>query len=90
MPTKDISQKFTADKHDVRNDFLSIEAGTSLYKIYAVESKHKNFNYFDYSVDKMKEFLKDSVEIGEIVTTSPFIASEFGDTKIFFKHQTAD
>jgi len=90
VPSEEISNKFSSDSHDVRDDFLSIGSGTTLYKIYAVDSKHKGFNYYDYSIDKMKEFLKDSSEIGEIVTTSPFIASEFGDTKIFFKHQTAD
>lgn len=90
VPTEAISNKFSEKKHEIREDFLTIDSGTTLYKIYAVDSKHNDFDYYDYSVEKMKEFLKDSSEIGEVVMTSPFIASEFGDTKIFFKHQTAD
>ncbi len=90
VPTDAISKKYSDKKHDVREDFLTIDSGTVLYKIYSVDSVHKDFNYHDYSIGKMEEFLKDSTEIGEVVMTSPFIASEFGDTKIFFKHQTAD
>ncbi|MFT6068438.1 MAG: hypothetical protein ACJAT2_000205 [Bacteriovoracaceae bacterium] len=90
VPTEAISKKFSDKKHDVREDFLTIDSGTVLYKIYSVDSIHKDFNYHDYSIGKMEEFLKDSTMIGEVVMTSPFVASEFGDTKIFFKHQTAD
>lgn len=90
VPTDTISKKFSDKKHDVREDFLSIDSGTVLYKIYSVDSMHKDFNYHDYSIGKMEEFLKDSTEIGEVIMTSPFVASEFGDTKIFFKHQTVD
>lgn len=90
VPTEELKTRFSSDKHEVRMDFGKIQPGTTLYKVYAVSPKHKDFNYYDYTLEKKKEFLEDSIEIAKIVMTSGFISSEFGDTKIFFKHQTVD
>lgn len=79
---------FSSSKHDVRTDFAKIPVGTTIYKIYAVNDKHRGFQYSNYNIIKhMNDFLKDSTLIGEVVTTSPFIASEFGDTGILFRHE---
>lgn len=85
VPTGDL--KFSSEEHDVRDDFLSIPEGTLLYKIYLLSDKHKDFDYADYTDEKAAEFLKDSQYVGDIVTTSEFLASEFGDDGLFFRHQ---
>ena len=87
VPNEKLKNQTSQDKHEIRNDFLDIEIGTSIYNVHAVSNKHKNFNYYDYSLEKREEFLKDSTLIGKLITTSKFIASEFGDTRIFFRHQ---
>ena len=85
VPNPDL--KFSTSPHDVRKDFLSIPAGTLLYTIYALNDKYRNFNYDKYTDDDIVKFVADSTPIAEINTTSEFIASEFGDVGIFFKHE---
>lgn len=78
--------KFSSDKHDVRTDFQQIPQGTVVYKLYAVADS--NFDYAkDYTQDKMAGFLNNSVHIANIVLTSPFVSSEFGDSGLFFRHE---
>lgn len=79
--------KMKSSEHDVRKDFHTIKEGTVLYSIHAVDDKHKDFNYFDYDKEHIGKFLKDSTKIADIVTTSKFVSSEFGDTGIFFRHE---
>lgn len=81
------SLQFLSLEHDVRNDFLKIPAGTMIYKIFAVSDKYVDFNYSNYSDEMATTFLKDSEYVADIVSTSEFIASEFGDDGIFFRHQ---
>jgi hypothetical protein len=78
---------FSSAEHDVRQDFLSIAAGTSLYKVFAVSDDKKKFDYQEYQKSDISKFLDDSIQIGEVITTSEFVASEFGDTGIFFRHE---
>jgi hypothetical protein len=79
--------KFQSEEHDVREDFITIPEGTVVYQIYALSEKHKDFDYGEYSDEKAREFLKDSTHIGDIVSTSEFVSSQFGDDGIFFRHQ---
>lgn len=79
--------KFSSDEHDVREDFFKIPEATTVYKVYALSDKYRNFDYTEYDDEKAKEFLKHSEHIGDIVTTSEFIASQFGDDGIFFRHE---
>lgn len=80
--------KFSSDEHDVRSDFAKIPAGTTLYQIFAVSDDHKDFNYLEkYKPENINEFRKDSVHVADIVSTSEFLSSEFGDDGIFFRHQ---
>lgn len=85
VPSKGISSD--SEEHEVREDFAKIPEGTVIYKIYAVSERYKDFDYADYSKEKVQEFLKDSEHIGDIVTTSQFVSSQFGDDGIFFRHQ---
>jgi hypothetical protein len=75
-------------EHDVRKDFLAIPVGTAIYQIHALSSKHEGFDYTQYKDEGVEKFIKDSEHIADIVTTSEFLASEFGDQGIFFRHQT--
>lgn len=79
--------KFPSEAHDVRKDFAAIPSGTLVYQIHAVPEKYKSFNYADYKPETVQQFLKESEHIADIVTTSEFVASSFGDDGIFFRHQ---
>lgn len=85
VPTGELS--FSSSEHDVREDFHSIPAGTTLYKVYAAPEKYDSFDYYDYEPEDIKKFVSESIPVANIVTTSPFISSEFGDTGIFFRHE---
>ncbi len=78
---------FSSESHDVRNDFETIPEGTLIYKIYALNEKYNRFNYANYKPENVPQFLKNSEHIGNLITASPFISSEFGDDGIFFRHQ---
>lgn len=79
---------FSADEHDVREDFAKIPVNTVVYKIFAVSDKHKGFKYAaDYKEETVAQMQNDSVHIADIVTTSEFVASAFGDDGIFFRHE---
>ena len=81
------SLKFISSEHDVREDFLSIPEGTIIYQVHVVSDKYKNFQYGEYTPANVSEFLKESEYVADIVTTSEFAASEFGDEGMFFRHQ---
>ncbi|MEK7355094.1 MAG: hypothetical protein AAB250_01495 [Bdellovibrionota bacterium] len=75
------------DAHDVRLDYLEIPADTVIYRVLAVPASKKNFNYANYTDASVKEFLNESQHVADIVTTSEFVASAFGDDALFFRHQ---
>jgi hypothetical protein len=85
VPNKDI--KSSSQKHDVRTDFHNIKSGTKVYSVYAVSKEKANFNYLEYKDSDIQKFLSKSVHVGDIVTTSGFVSSEFGDTGLFFRHE---
>lgn len=79
---------FSSEPHDFRDDLETIEAGTVLYEVKVLEDESmKNADYSDYRIEDIEGLVKKSKHIGNIVTTSEFIASEFGDTGIFFQHE---
>lgn len=84
----DESLNFAHDPHDVREDFAKIPEGTRIYKVHALVDIEENFNYSqNYNEDDIDKFVKKSVHIGDIFTTSNFVASEFGDAELFFRHE---
>ncbi len=80
--------KFDKKSHDYRKDLATIPTGTTVYKIYAAPDDRKDFNYYNYEIPDIEKFVEKSKYIGDIVTTSKFVASKFGDKRILFKHQT--
>jgi hypothetical protein len=81
------SFNFSTGEHDFRKDLKTIPEGTALYKVYAVSDEKVNFDYTNYTNADIAKFLKSSSLIGEIITDSEFVASEFGDNGIFFRHE---
>lgn len=82
-----ITDKFDSKKHDVREDFHKVPAGTKLYKVYAANPKLIKFDYSEYKASDIQKFVKDAEHIGDIVTKTRFISSAFGDEGIFFRHE---
>jgi hypothetical protein len=85
VPGRSVS--FASEQHDVRLDFAKIPTGTLIYQIYAAPEKYINFNYGNYKPEMAADFLKESEHVADLVTTSAFTASAFGDDGIFFRHQ---
>ncbi len=81
--------KFKSDPHDFREDLMSIEPGTLIYSVYAASESRKDFDYLNkYTESDIEKFVKESEHIADIVSSSPFVASSFGDEGIFFSHET--
>jgi len=85
VPNPDL--KFSSEPHDVRSDFATIPSGTLIYQVYAVIDKYNNFDYANYAPENVTTLLADSEHIADIVSTSGFKASAFGDDGIFFRHE---
>ena len=83
----DPNLKFSSDAHDVRKDFSQIPAGTVIYQIRAAAEKNKNLDYGTYTQEMSAAFIAESQHVADIVTTSEFVSSDFGDDGIFFRHQ---
>lgn len=79
--------KSASEPHDVRNDFAAIETGTKVYEIRAVPEKYLSLDYANYTDEMAEEFVRESEHIADIVTTSRFVSSSFGDDGLFFRHQ---
>jgi hypothetical protein len=79
--------KSASEPHDVRDDFAAIAPETRVYEIRAVPEKYRSLDYANYTHEMAEEFVKESEHIADIVTTSRFVSSSFGDDGIFFRHQ---
>lgn len=85
VPSTDL--KFSESEHDVREDFATISEGSVVYQVYAAPEKYMAFDYSKFKAEDIQKFIKESQHIADIVTTSEFKASEFGDNGMFFRHQ---
>jgi len=78
---------FTTKEHDFRNNLQLIKKGTILYDVHAYEPEENNFNYDDYTLEMIPNFLKKSKPIARIISDSDFISSSYGDDRILFRHE---
>lgn len=78
---------FSSEAHEIRSDFATIPEGTTVYQIRLVPDKGEDFSYANYKIEDVPLLLQESLHVADIVTTSSFVASEFGDDGIFFRHQ---
>jgi hypothetical protein len=71
---------------DFRDDLgRNIRTGTAIYDIYGLsESEEKDLNRA--GISKVDGLLKGARKIGTLKTESEFIASKYGDYRLFFKH----
>ena len=73
-------------KIDFRDDMArNIKAGTTIYEVYGLnESEEKDLNRA--GISKLDGLLKSAKRIGTLTTESEFIASKWGDYRLFFQH----
>ncbi len=82
IPNKSVLYPIIGEKgfvHDVRDDFQKIPAGTVLYEVVAV---------LDPDADPVySKKVGRTDKVGKIVTDSEFVASDYGDSQLFFRHE---
>lgn len=74
--------RFPETAHDFRKDLLTIPSDTQLFSVYAVDPQKVN----DKLLGK-PEYRQKAQLIGDLITTSEFVSSFYGDSQLFFKHQ---
>jgi len=72
--------------HDFRDDFLKLPSNSVLYDVYATSDGGANPSHSDSARARRAA----AVKIGRLVTSSPFLASSFGDGGLFFRHYRFD
>jgi hypothetical protein len=70
--------------HDFREDLATIPAGTTLFSVYAALPNPNPTPVTDAEGQTRRQ---QAQQIGEIKTTSEFVASAYGDSQLFFRHQ---
>lgn len=66
---------------DFRNDLAqNIPGDTEIYEVFALDATEET------ELRTVEELLPHAKKIGTIVTESEFIASAYGDHRLFFKH----
>lgn len=87
VPNTSLRNAISTAPHDFRDDLTTLPAGTRVYDVYGTSQAIRT-SLFPWVTERYARERRDSaVKIGELVTTSEFTLSQFGDTGIFFKHQ---
>jgi hypothetical protein len=75
--------------HDFREDMGTLPTGTSLYDVFAVPSDEAGDDNAVQMVDLIEQpaYRQQAILIGTLEMASPFVASFYGDSRLFFKHQ---
>jgi hypothetical protein len=73
---------------DFRDDLArNVAAGTTIYEVFALdEGEEDELNR--RGIAEVEELLDHARRIGSIATESEFIASRYGDYRLFFQHNT--
>lgn len=87
VPPADLKTRFSSSAHDFRNDLVQLNAGTKVYDVYATSKEIRTSIIPSINRGYATDRRNSAVKVGEMVLTSPFITSAFGDTGVFFKHQ---
>jgi hypothetical protein len=66
---------------DFRDELTSIAAGTLLFSVYAVDPSKIGDEVIDPS-----DYRQHAQHIGDVITTSEFVSSFYGDSQLFFRH----
>merc|ERR1712107_9768 len=84
QPNEDLTKFCEERSSNLKDDVAhfpcleDLEVGQTLYKVYAI--------YEPRAHDKLKE--GDVIHVGDIINTSQFVKSKFGDNKLHFTHMT--
>ena len=90
VPRAEVRSLFSTAAHDFRNDLVTLNAGTTLYDVYATSMEVKTSIIPSTNRSYAQQRRSSAVKVGELELTSPFIASAFGDSGVFFKHQRSE
>ena len=90
VPRAEVRNLFSSGAHDFRSDLVTLNAGTKLYDVYATSMTIKTSLIPSTNRTYAQQRRNSAVKIGELELTSPFIASAFGDSGVFFKHQRSE
>lgn len=90
VPTTDVKARFAATPHDFRDDLAELPAGTRMYDVYATSQEIKTSIFPSTNQTYANQRRASAVKVGTLVTTSPFVSSQFGDSGVFFKHQRVE
>ncbi|AYC33520.1 peroxidase [Pseudomonas cavernae] len=87
VPRAELRSRFVSTPHDFRQDLLTLKTGTKVYDVYATSMEIKTSIIPSLNTSYANQRRSNAKKIGEIELTSNFIASQFGDSGVFFKHQ---
>lgn len=87
VPNSTLRSRISTAAHDFRSDMVTIPAGTKVYDIYATNKEIRSSVVPSLNTFYANDRRKSAVKIGEMVLTSKFTTSAFGDQGVFFKHQ---
>jgi hypothetical protein len=73
---------FSEMPHDFRTDMAKIPIGTAIFEVFGVDPEQA-----DEKLMGQPEYRDRAQLIGHLVTTSDFVASSYGDSQLFFRHQ---
>ncbi|MEW6491093.1 MAG: hypothetical protein AB1589_00880 [Cyanobacteriota bacterium] len=75
--------------HDFRQDLATLAPETSLFSVYAVDPKQVGDDAAVRAADRIDQpgYRQKAQLIGQLETTSEFVSSFYGDSRLFFRHQ---
>lgn len=75
--------------HDFRPDIATIPSKSLLFSVYAVNPSRTGNDAAEDTADAIEkpEYRQKAEPIGHIETTSEFVSSFYGDSRLFFRHQ---
>ena len=81
--------QFSSSPHDFRDDFATVPSETTLFSVYAVNPEQLGDQAAEKAVEKIEQsnYRQQAQIIGSLVTTSEFVCSSYGDSRLFFRHQ---
>ena len=90
VPTSQVKNQFATTAHDFRQDLRSLSAGTVVYEVWGTSQAIQSSVWPATNAALAAARRASAVKMGEIVLTSPFLVSQFGDSGLFFRHQRVE
>lgn len=87
VPNPDLKASLPNEPHDFRQSLMTLTEGTKLYDVYATDAYIRTSIFPSRNRRLAEERRNSARKVGELVLTSDMIASQFGDSGVFFKHE---